>query len=607
MKHLFLFLLIASRCFAQFNIGDFAFQAQQNASGGTPLNFTNILLADSPNMLFFFNDASGRITDYAGTNTFVSVPAGITLGKTGLILADSITSANDSGSAQLSLTNALFNSFVTNSTFSYEFIFVQTNSRSGTSFYQLVAKQNSSNVGYIFQLVFNNSGVSTPDGTIIPATWMSVRFQIVDGSANKYWASAACDVSNSTTNHIVITYTNMDGTPFSRIWVNANLIEIAETVSGTVGIVTNSVNLAIFNKSVGGGGFTGNIQLAASYTNVLTEVQVLTHYLASIGQSYQPNSHIYNHFVGLDATGTKLQLFNTCVLWVASSNLYYIYGMGTLGVNSNGNMNQTNVYCYSTPSLAAGTFTPLGICLSTTGMSPLYGNNRPSVVYNAASNYFVMWLKAITNSAFLNNHVVYISTSPTPAGPFSIINSNYLPTGSTTIGDFAVRSYSNDASAFVYYRDVSTPTNMWIGQLNSSFTSITGTRSPMFTNTSALNTTVEAPCPFFLNGTYFVLVSPQESYNPIRMTNVFYGTSLSPIGPFNALASVFTNNPFGSGYEFQTCSGVINLAADTNRWLLFGDYYQNGALQYSSVAVNEITFTTSSNIVINPTKVITLP
>ena len=126
MKILFSFLLICFCASAQnvtnLYVGQLLYSGEQLStipSSNTPFSFTNIVLSDNPNMAFFFNDASGHITDYAGTNTTASVPSGITLGIQGAIAGSTMTCASNIGTAQMSLVNNLFNSFTTNSSYTY--------------------------------------------------------------------------------------------------------------------------------------------------------------------------------------------------------------------------------------------------------------------------------------------------------------------------------------------------------------------------------------------------------------------------------------------------------------------------------------------------------
>ena len=105
-----------------------------------------------------------------------------------------------------------------------------------------------------------------PGGVAIPSTWMTVRASLIDASGNFYKPSAAVDVSNFTTNHIVMTYTNNAGSNTVRFYVNANPIEMAETFSGVVGNITNNLGLALFSKASGGGLFSGDEITATSYS-----------------------------------------------------------------------------------------------------------------------------------------------------------------------------------------------------------------------------------------------------------------------------------------------------------------------------------------------------
>ena len=70
-------------------------------------------------------------------------------------------------------------------------------------------------------------------------------------------------------------------------------------------------------------GYSGNVQCCASYNYMLSDQQILTHYLASQNQTLNESSTLYTHYRGLDSNGNLI--FNNTFrpLWVASSNLWY--------------------------------------------------------------------------------------------------------------------------------------------------------------------------------------------------------------------------------------------------------------------------------------------
>lgn len=573
--------------------GEFAGWLRSQSSAGV-VDFKSVLLADTPNHLWLFNDASGQITDYAGSDN-LTIPSGLTLGQPGLLVGNAATCANVN-SANLTMGASTVNDFAYNAPWSYEFVVRGTNAETGSETQYVLASKDTSPVfnGYIIELIYNHSA-ATRDSTTVPTTWMLARFYIQDTLGNACDASGTINITNGGLYDIVFTYQYTNSAPFPRFWVNGNPIQMTYALTGNLSDLNNHTVVGTvlnYNNSLW---YSGNIQCCASYNYMLSDQQIVTHYLASQNLNFTPSTTLYTHYRGNDDRGLLIQNDTFHALWVASSNLWYVYGMDLYGQNvqigSDYDMNgRTNISIYSTPSLAQNTYKFVTNALPF-AIPNTFAVESPNVLYNAANNYYVMWFRRYDSGTFTSWYGVATSSVPTFAD-CKIISTNTIPAGASTAGDASLFEDSGGSAYMIYSDNLS----LFDVPLGSGYT-----------NTSGASTTIigsaglEGPFLFKKGSTYFSGGSTAEYFNELGMKQVVYcaSTAGNPLSGWGATNTVFLGpDAYSSGFDFQS-RGVLQSVNSPNRFFLTGDYWANGFLQNSAPTFFELMFPTTTSLAVS--------
>lgn len=170
-------------------------------------------------------------------------------------------------------------------------------------------------------------------------------------------------------------------------------------------------------------------------------------------------------------------------------------GCATARVGSCGFQTDHNVTLYTTPDLV--TWTNAGIAFSATGnLPPNSVLFAPKTVFNARYNNWVMFYNYIVGS--FDNSFYGVATSPTPEGPFSVINHN-LQLQFEDNGDEGL-FVDDDDTAYIIYTTLSKGHAMSIERLSENYTVSLGAAasSGIFGDTF-----VEAPAMFKRGSVYY--------------------------------------------------------------------------------------------------------
>ncbi|MGA3124551.1 MAG: discoidin domain-containing protein [Polyangiaceae bacterium] len=252
---------------------------------------------------------------------------------------------------------------------------------------------------------------------------------------------------------------------------------------------------------------------------------------------------IHNDFFWYDQDGNlintrsgKIRQFGT---------LYYWYGGAPGAADQN---------LYTSPDFVHWTYK--GVVFH----SPVEAN-RLDVLYNAATQTYVMFLKYDGDSAYLG-----IATSPTPDGTFTF-QSQTLVDG-YTIGDMSMFE-DDDGQAYLAYVWWETGPNREHGIYRMSADYLTLAERVYLWNIPSR----EAPHIFKRNGVYYYGTSRTAGINP---TATEYYTATNLAGPWSAATNLTTP---GSATSYQTqCDFVFPVAGtqgtyfmyDGDRWLPTG-------------------------------------
>lgn len=247
------------------------------------------------------------------------------------------------------------------------------------------------------------------------------------------------------------------------------------------------------------------------------------------------------------------------------------------------------VWMYSAPDLQNNCWTLIGQILPN---SPSFsGLVRPSMIYNAANNNWVIWARVYD---ILNANVTAagVATCTTVTGPCSWVNSN-LNVDNNTPGDMTL-FLDTDGNGYVLYHD-NVHQNAVISQLNSTFTN---------TNGNSVNAITGAREGFALikqASTYFLISAGLGGYNSQGHTfGISYATSTAanPLSGWSGTSSIWgglgipgANTP----YNGQASWG-IQPNGKTQSIIIGADWWFHNDLASSSQVWIPVTFPTSTTM-----------
>lgn len=243
-----------------------------------------------------------------------------------------------------------------------------------------------------------------------------------------------------------------------------------------------------------------------------------------------------------------------------SGNYYYWVGQNT---NADNTMKAVSIY----RSSDLKTWEWRGDALTPSSAPELVGAvvERPKIIYNAATNKFVIWMH--WDDANYAAARVAVATSSTIDGAYAYQGS-FRPLGNEsrdmnlfldTDGSAYLLSSTNDNKDMAVYR------------LNASFTNVQSKIATLWPDQRR-----EAPVIFKRNGVYFFVTSGQSGWSPNQGR---YATSTSLASGWSALQN------FGNGTTFQSQpASVIQLGSS---YLYLGDRWAGA----TGGPVNDSTYT----------------
>eukprot|EP01113_Clastostelium_recurvatum_P029894 TRINITY_DN3617_c0_g1_i3.p1 TRINITY_DN3617_c0_g1~~TRINITY_DN3617_c0_g1_i3.p1 ORF type:complete len:259 (-),score=46.84 TRINITY_DN3617_c0_g1_i3:317-1024(-) len=218
--------------------------------------------------------------------------------------------------------------------------------------------------------------------------------------------------------------------------------------------------------------------------------------------------------VWLDTSGNPIKAHGGGILY--HDNVYYWYG-------EHQDPNVLGVGCYSSTDLY--NWKNEGIAIYVANISQVanvpcaasYIIERPKVLYNEASETFVMWMH-LDNDQYTLAHTA-VAISKTPAGPFKYV-SNFAPNNLES-RDMTVFQDSNGKA---YLIRSSGHTNLGIGvsELTSNYQNVTNMAS-------YIGQSREGPAILHRGGTYYLVLSHcMDSIIPIRAVDTGWQSYQQP-------------------------------------------------------------------------------
>lgn len=124
---------------------------------------------------------------------------------------------------------------------------------------------------------------------------------------------------------------------------------------------------------------------------------------------------------------------------------------------------------------------------------------RPKVVYNAKTQQYVLWVNWLANRRDFGSSKYLVATSPTPKGPFKVVNSSVV-TKFATGGDFDIFVDKN-GEGYLSYTSLAVGHGISIEKLNADYLSSTLESTGVLSDGACY----EAPSMFERNSKYYLL------------------------------------------------------------------------------------------------------
>ncbi len=202
--------------------------------------------------------------------------------------------------------------------------------------------------------------------------------------------------------------------------------------------------------------------------------------------------------------------------------------------------------------------------------SPRYGCYRPHVLFNAASNKYVLWINSY--DAASGYHVF---TAATPTGPFIETAQPTLAdmgaAGGFVNGDFGLFA-DDDGTGYIVYTDINAPLlpgqldhTLRIQKLDVSYTS--GTGPAVSTGTQS----VEAPSLTKKDNTYYLIYGPGCAY--CGSTPTVYKTAAAVLGTWSAAKQINASSCGGQPSfvrKMPTATGGTTYVYGSDLWHVEG-------------------------------------
>lgn len=316
---------------------------------------------------------------------------------------------------------------------------------------------------------------------------------------------------------------------------------------------------------------------AVAYDNTCSTTlsEVVTHTFNPWG--FKPNEAWY------DTDGVLIEAHGGDILDNrARDGYFYFYGQTanllntTAGVDTSGNF---GVWAYRSTDLL--NWQPLGRLLNNTAQNYAW-MERPRVLYNAASDNYVMWVRGRTGA---NVGYGCVAVSDDPASGWSYVDDDISPDGGE------LRDYHLALDGTTAYIVWTTNVVVKISALASNYQSLTGAVTTIMTADR------EAPILFKNGSTWYLITSGSNYYDADSTFSVSYITSSALLSGWPSIANLtqynsaktdlFASDPVGGDFNGQPTS-LIQIGS---RFIYLADHWDATQLYDSRYVFVPLTFT----------------
>lgn len=263
----------------------------------------------------------------------------------------------------------------------------------------------------------------------------------------------------------------------------------------------------------------------------------------------------------LDTDGKIIQAHGGSVL--AVDGVFYWYGENKERTTPGSGIWHWGVRCYSSTDLYnwkdEGVIIPPDEDDPSSPLHPQRGMDRPHIVFNAATQQFVCWIKVMSGSVQLSTVLVADSI----VGPYKKVNVDFKPLGMHA-GDFDLVVSPEDGKGYYYFERVHS--ELICADLTDDYTGVTGYYSTHFPH-GRPPFTREAPAYFRRKGLHYLLTSGTTGYYPNPSEAAVAKTYH---GPWTVLGNPHPDDPTGTSWRTQI-SSVFKHPGKDDLYIALGD------------------------------------
>ena len=266
-----------------------------------------------------------------------------------------------------------------------------------------------------------------------------------------------------------------------------------------------------------------------------------------------------------DTNGNRIQAHGGSVHH--EDGVFYWYGENKEKTTPGRGVWHWGVRCYSSTDLAnwddLGLIIPPDVDDPDSPLHPAQKMDRPHIVYNAATNTYVCWLKIMGEGRTQTSTVL---SADSFLGPYEIVRTGLRPLGMNA-GDFDLAVDPTDGKAYSYFERVHS--ELICADLTEDYMDVTGYYSTHFPRGHP-PLVREAPVHFSRKGQHYLITSGTTSYFP-NPSEVAVAPSYH--GPWTVLGDPHPGDPTRTSYRSQISSVFQHPAKEdlfiavADRWL----------------------------------------
>ncbi len=282
--------------------------------------------------------------------------------------------------------------------------------------------------------------------------------------------------------------------------------------------------------------------------------------------------------VWLDTKGERIQAHGGSVIYI--DGVYYWYGENKEKTTGNNEIWHWGVRCYSSTDLYnwedRGLIIPPEPENSESSLHPNSYMDRPHIIYNAATQKYVCWIKIMNKDGSQTETVL---TADHILGPYTKVREGLRPLNMSA-GDFDL-VVAPDGKAYYYFERVHSETVC--ADLTPDYTDVTGYYSTHFPHIAPPYVR-EATAHFYRKGKHYLVTSGTTGYLPnpseVAIADTWHG-------PFRVLGNPYPDDKSNTSYHSQIAS-VFKVAGKKDLYIACADRWVPEHMDYDYEEYKEL-------------------